>query len=185
MKTKGTNWRGMKAYLNQHYSPEAIDRVAAALDEKSKEVFIKDTILPISWVDYSMYMKILLTADKVLGRGDFELIRQTNYFCAHHDIRGIYSVLVSLLSPKTVINALARLLNTYYDCGKLKVENLQSHSVTIIIEHVPDIPLHHDIEQGSYVAEVLRMAGAKNIELSHPKCMARMDRNCMFNIRWQ
>ena len=184
MKTKGTNWIAMKDYLHKTFTAEQLKTLNEALDDESKRLFNDRTILQVSWVDYSVYMKILIVADRILGNGDLELLRKANYYCARRDISGVYRFLVSLVSPKTVINALGKLLARYYDRGTLTVEDLKSNSATIIIEDAPDIPLYHDAEMAAYVGETLRMAGAKNPKFAHIECMALGDPRCRFKVTW-
>jgi hypothetical protein len=174
----------MMKYFHECYSATDLEKLRSAMDEELRELFDSNRILTISWVDYSTYLKVLLTADKILGSGDFEILKQANYFSARNDLHGIYQVLVSLISPKTAIGALSRLMNKYYDHGKLTVVDLKEDSATIRIEGAPDIPRFHDIDQGAYVEEVLRMAGANNVEWKHPKCMARGDAFCLAELTW-
>jgi hypothetical protein len=184
MKIKGTGWQSVKKYVKESYSAAEIERLRAALDDDLREFFDSKTILAISWVDYSLYMRFLIKADRVLGKGDFEFIRQANYYSARHDINGVYKIVISLMSPKTAIGAFGKLMMSYYDRGKLTIERLESNRATIVLEDVPDIPRHHDVDQGAFIEEVLRMAGASNISWSHPKCMARGDDCCLGEISW-
>lgn len=186
MKIKGTGWIALIKFFEDTYTAEQLAKLSAALDDETRALFEKRTnILAFTWLDYGAYMKILLMADKVLGRGDFEVVKQANYYGARHDLKGVYKIIVSLVSPKTAIAAASKLIKQYYDKGNLFLENVKSNSVTIIIEGAEDIPLHHDIEMGSYGAEVLRMAGAKNVTFTHPQCMARGDPRCRFEVSWE
>jgi hypothetical protein len=185
MNVKGTAWIAMMKYFNECHKPEDLEKLKAALDEKTRELFESNYVLPFSWIDYGAYMKIMLTADKVLGRGDFEILKKINYFSARHDVKGVYKFIVSLLSPKTVLQASSKLLGQYYDKGHLSIENLTSNSATIILKEAEDIPLYHDIEMSAYVGEVLRMAGTKSATWSHSKCMARGDSYCRFDLSWK
>jgi hypothetical protein len=185
MKVKGIAWIVMMKYFSEHHTPKDIEKLKAALDQESRELFESKYVLPFSFVDYGTFLKIQLTADKVIGRGDFELVKQLNYYSARHDVHGVYKFIVSLLSPKTAFQALSKLLNQFYDKGKLHLENATSNGVTIIIEDAPDIPLYHDIEQGAYVEEIVRMAGAKDIKFTHTQCMARGDVRCRWEVTWK
>ena len=184
MRIKGTGWHSVKKFIKESYSTAEVETLRSALDEDLRGFFDSKTILAISWVEYTMYMRFLLKADKVLGNGDFEVIKQANYYAARHDINGVYKIVVSLLSPKTAISAFSRLMIRYHDRGKLTIKNLESDRATIVLEDASDIPRHHDIDQGAYIEEVLRMAGASNIRWSHPKCMAKGDDCCLGEISW-
>jgi hypothetical protein len=185
MNFKGTGWITMIKYFNECHTPEDREKLKAALDDKTRELFESNYVLPFSWIDYGTYIKTMVTADKVIGRGDFELIKQINYFTARQDIKGVYKFIVSLLSPKTVIQAAGILFKQIFNKGTLVLENLTSNSATIVMKEVDDIPLHHDVDQGAYIEEILKIAGAKNPTFTHPQCMARGDPCCRFEISWK
>lgn len=172
-------------YFQECHPPDKLEKLKAALDKEARELLESKYVLPFTWIDYGTFLNIQLTADRVIGRGDFELLKQLNYFSARHDVHGVYKFIVSLLSPKTAFQALSKLLTQFYDKGKLHLENVTSTSVSIIIEDAPDIPLHHDIEQGAYVEEIVRMAGAKDIRFTHTQCMARGDPLCRWEVTWK
>jgi hypothetical protein len=185
MKLKGTSCTALKKYFDECHTPEEREKLKAALAEPARELFERTDVLPFTWIEYGTYVDILLTADKVLGRGDFEIVKQINYFSARHDIKGVYKFIVSLLSPKTALQASSKLFKQFYDKGALSLENLKSNSATMLMKDVADIPLHHDVEQGAYVEEIMRMAGAKEIRYTHPECMARGDARCRWEINWK
>jgi hypothetical protein len=73
MNVKGTAWIVMMKYFNECHTAEQREKLKAALDEKTRELFENKTVLPFSWIDYGTHMKVMLTADKVIGRGDIEI----------------------------------------------------------------------------------------------------------------
>lgn len=179
MNCKGIGWIYFKKYLTENFSPDEIEKFKAEIDEQSKSLLEKAKILPTSWVDYGTYIKTLFITDRVLGKGNLDFIRQFNYYHARGDAKGIYKVLISVLSPQTVVKTYLKLFRQYYDKGKLTVLSSTSHGVVFKVEDAPDIPLYHDIEQGAYIEELLHMSGAKNIKVTTQKCMAKDDPYCL------
>lgn len=184
MNTKGTAWIGLMNYLNENFSVAEISKLKSFLDNEAKELFEKK-ILHTSWIDYATYIKTLVIADRILGRGDLGLIRQVNYYQARTEVKWPYRILISLLSPKTVINSGCKIYRQYYDKGKSTAVNLTAHSVTFKIEDAPDIPRYHDVELEAYFEELLRMAGTKNIKWINHKCIAKSDPYCLDEVTWE
>lgn len=118
---KGTGWKGVYEYLLKVGGPEGIDKVKAALSKEDQEIFTKP-ILPISWIDFGAYMRFLLTADRVLGKGDMQLIKDANIYNANNDLKGIYKMFISFISPQTILRNAGMVWSRYYDSGKLTVE---------------------------------------------------------------
>lgn len=184
MQTIGIGWVTFLNYLNENFTPAQIEKLKSKLDDKAKDLFEKK-VIATAWIDYSVYIKILVIADKILGKGDLDLIRQVNYYQARREVKGVLRILVSLLSPHTVIKSSLKLWTQYYDKGKITTVNITNHSVTFKIEDAQDIPLYHDVELEAYFEELMRMAGAKNIKWNNQKCIARGDSYCLSECTWE
>lgn len=184
MNIKGVAWMYFLQYMEENLTPSQIDTLKTALDNEGKALF-EARILPTSWVDYSLFMKVFLTADKVIGRGDLTFIRECCSHISHYAIKGFHRVLISALSPKMVINTALKLWKQMYDKGNVTIQKLTSNTVVFRVEHVEDIPLFHELESSYFFEGLLRMAGAKNVKWSHLKCMARKDSHCLFEFTWE
>ncbi len=182
-KLKGTGWKGALEYLDKTYGPEGMRKLLAALDEPDRQILSKP-ILPISWLDFSAYIRIILTADKVLGSGDHKLIEAASVYNAQKDLKGVYKLFLSVTSPRFVISNAQRLWRQYNDEGDLSVEWRGSKEGVLYIRNYPDIPLHHELDQLPYMIEALKMSGCKNVQARHVQCIARGDEQCRTEFKW-
>jgi len=180
---KGAGWKATCEYLIKVGGSDALDRVKAALTPEDRAIFSKP-ILPITWLDYSAFMRFMLLADKVLGKGDMQIVKDASVYSAQQDLRGIYKIFISFTSPEFIIKNVGVMWRQYYDSGSITVEGKQEKSGALKLVNFPDIPLHHDADQLPYMEECLRLSGAKNVRGSHPKCIARGDDCCIFRFSW-
>ncbi len=181
---KGTGWRSVQDYFLQQAGPAGIAKVMEALDPQDREIFARP-ILPISWIDYGAYFRYLLAADRILGRGDLEMIRAASRHAARYDLHGIYKIFISLTSPKFVIQNSARLWRQYYDAGEVTVEWRGEKSGALYLAQFADMPLHHENNHQAYMEECLRLSSCKEVRGSHPQCLARRDARCAFEFSWE
>lgn len=181
---KGSAWLTFTEFLVQKSGPGAIEKVLKSLPPDDAKYF-SQKILPITWVDYAYYTRFLLQADKVCGRGDYELIRESAVFHANKDMNGLYRMFIRIATPGFVLGKSAQLWRLMMDQGKLVVSAETPKSAELRLTEFPNIPLHHELDQLPFMEEIARMTGAKNVKSSHPKCLARGDDHCIYSITWE
>lgn len=183
-KVKGTGWKGIYEYLIKTNGPAGFEKLLAALGPGDREVFSKQ-ILPVSWVDYGMFIRVLLTADKVLGKGDMSWLKEAETFSAWQDLRGIYRAFISLTSPEFVLSNIGRFWKQYYDQGEITFAWRDKTGGALKLLNFSDMPLRHEYDQNPYMEECIRITQrGKNVRSSHPKCLARGDDHCLYEFHW-
>jgi hypothetical protein len=182
-KIRGTGWLGINEYFVNTYGKDRVDRVISTLSPEDQAA-LTELILTISWVDLGAYIHFLLAADRILGKGDYELIKKANAYSANKDIRGIYKIFTNFVSPKFIIRNAGKLWSRYFDQGTLKLIREDKKGMTLQLTDFPDVPLHHELDQLAFMEECYRISGGKFIEGSHPKCIARGDDCCHFEFTW-
>lgn len=181
---KGTGWLAARDYLVQVHGAECIEKIRRTLSPEDQALFAKP-VLPISWLDYGAYMRFMLAADRLLGRGDTRLLSDASTFNAKKDLGGIYKFFISLTSPEFIINNAGRVWNQYYNRGRVIPEDVTKHRGIWRIVEWPEIPLHHETDSIPFAEECLRMSGAKNPVGRQTHCMARGDEYCRVVFTWE
>ncbi|MBN1594456.1 hypothetical protein JW933_00875 [candidate division FCPU426 bacterium] len=182
-KVKGSAWLSASAFLKKKFGPDAVGRVLAQMDAEDERMLTQE-ILPISWLDYAAYTRFLMKADQVLGRGDKTLPVETGIAYAQNSMNGVYKAFLRILTPAMVLKKVAFLWSQVMSPGKMTVSKEMPKRVELIITDFPDMPLYHDVEQSSFIAEIARMTGIQNAKCSHPKCLARQDDHCLNVLTW-
>jgi|GEM_PF-1723262 len=181
---KATRWLDCRKFFEERFGLESIHRVMVSLSPEDQAVLSKP-ILPITWLNYGSYLNFIFAADKILGKGDAALVRESAVFTASQHFKGIYRMFISLTSPLFVARKSAQVWRQYFDVGQAELNTVTDKCVELKLTDYPDIPLHHDLSHTTFMEEILRISGAKNVKGSHPKCMARKDPYCMWVFSWE
>jgi hypothetical protein len=181
---KGTGWLSNYDYVLKIAGPEGVKKIISSLSPEDRNIFSKP-ILPILWLDFGAFMRFMLAADRIFGKGDYKVIEAASIHAAQKDLRGIYKMFISFTSPQFIIKNAATLWRTYYNRGVLSAEWSTDTSGRLTLENFPDMPLHHEHNHMPYMEECFRMSGGKDIVGSHPQCLARGDKACVFEFSWK
>ncbi|NTV51889.1 MAG: hypothetical protein HGA76_02580 [Candidatus Firestonebacteria bacterium] len=181
---KGTAFLAFQSLVIKKIGAAADEKIKSQLSADDQKLLFGKPILPIGWVDYGAYTRYMLLADKLFGKGDKQMILDYNSEIARMDTKGIYRIFFLVLTPKAIFGKAAQLWARYYDSGKLSMESIAGSHCELRVVDMPDIPVHHEFANFGYMAEVLRLVGAKNVRTIHPNCMARGDKFCRFDYYW-
>jgi hypothetical protein len=181
---KGVAWKQTAEYLVKRGGPDIITKITKTLSPEDQAVFSK-TILPITWVDYGAFIRFMIAADKIVGTGSKKVIKDASIYNAQQDFKsGIYKIFFSVMSVKFLVMGMEKYYRQYNDQGKTKVEWDSERSGNFIVTDYPEIPLYHEYDQLPYMEEAMRIVGCKNIVGTHPECIARGDRRCVYRFVW-
>lgn len=183
-RTKGLHIKNFQDFVRKRFGEEGFQKLLAQLDPADR-VFLSQEAIIGTWIDAQLWWRLLFALDKILGRGDFKLLRECKANDARVSLGGIYKLFIRLTNPEVVINAFPILWPRYYDTGKVKVLKVENHHAEIRISDFPDFPLHHEEEIHGFCGEALMMAGAKNVIFTHTTCIAKGDPHCTFLVDWR
>lgn len=178
--TKGVAWHNMLAYIKEFFPPGSLEKIRAQISREDDFILFGKPILPISWVDYNAYMRFFFALDRVMGKGDNQLVWDITIWATRYNLRGIYKMFFSMISHQTVIGHAGSIWRQYYNRGKIEVLYNRETGNALKVTEYPDIPPGHEWNHLPFIEEAMRMAGASNLKSSHPKCIARGDEYCLF-----
>jgi hypothetical protein len=183
-KTRGLHLKNFRDFIREKYGSEGLRKVLAGLDPTDREI-ADQPVLINQWYDAEVWWRMLMALDRVLGQGDFQLVRE----CAAHDAReslgGVYKLFIKHMSPEMSISAMPMIYVRYYDTGKLVVTRLEKNRAEVRLANYPGVPQHHEEELIAWAVAALQMCGAENIHLTHSTCIARGDAYCTFGVTWE
>ncbi|MCD4813542.1 hypothetical protein K8S19_07610 [bacterium] len=181
---KASRWIDCHEYLVKEFGPRCDEKILADLSPEDQAVFQKE-ILPFQWLDYGAYLRYVFAADKVMGKGDNNLVALSSRYTARKHFSGIYRIFISVASPQFVLKRSARVWRQYFDVGTIETLEAADKHVLAKLTGYPDIPLNHDLSHIPFMEEILTMCGAKNPKGKHPKCQARGDDHCLWEFHWE
>jgi hypothetical protein len=180
---KGTGVLAVYQYLTSLQGPEGMEKIKAALSPEDAKIF-SQPILPITWVDFGFYMRMVVTADRVLGKGDFKVVENAARYNMDKNIKGIYKIFVSYSSVKFVFNNAQTLWRQWFDHGKFTSKWLTAKSGLATLTDFPDMPPYHEYNLTPSLDQIIRISGEKNPKVIHQKCVLKGDPGCEWAVSW-
>jgi hypothetical protein len=184
-KIKGNAFLTYIDYFKDKFGPDAINIIKATMSAEDSSQLFNKKILTVSWIEYSTHIRFLLAADKIFGSGDGQVILDGGRWCARKDFSGMYKIFIAVASPMFLLKKVPNMWRTFYNSGSMQAEALSDTHIQLVLTDFPNIPEKHELEQLYYFEEILLMAKAKKAKATHPKCMARGDEQCIFDIIWE
>jgi hypothetical protein len=182
---KGSAWLINLDFVREKYGPEALDKVLKAMQPEDRDVLSKP-ILAASWgPDFTVFMRFILKADKVLGRGDMSLLPEA---AANHFKRDtkFYSMLMGFFSAETLLKNVPVLWKTYLKPpGEPKTFEISPKHWNIQLRNFENMPLYHDRYHTQYAVSIGVVAKCKNYQVRHVLCTARGDQECLWDVTWE
>ncbi len=117
---RGSTYLGMREYVDKHV-PGGIGAVQARLSDDELREFAAQTFLPVSHYDALPIRPISEAIAAVEGIPYGDSVRRRAAMVAERDLKGLYRLLLSVVSPELVAERLQRLGMRYFDFGRVDV----------------------------------------------------------------
>jgi hypothetical protein len=180
---KGLGIKAIYGYLSSIQGPRGMEKIAERLSEADRKIFLMK-VLDNTWVDYGYYMRMIVIADQVLGKGDLKLIENVARFNMGTNFRGLYKMMISALGVRASVNRAQNAWNLWFDVGKLSVTWLGEKKALLTLTEYPGMPLNHELNITPSIDECIRIAGGKNTMTRHLKCYLKGDGCCTWEVSW-
>jgi len=183
--TKAVHLKSLKKFVSDRGGEEAWGRLLADLDPKDRAQASKP-LLSHEWLEYSLWWRLLLSADRVLGKGDRAIIREIGAFDAIENLNSIYRVFLTFLSPEFIISRTQVIWRQYYDIGRMEAVRVERKRAEVHLFDFPDLPEGHELEILGWIEAALKLTGISRLQVTHPgPCLARGDDHCGFVVTWE
>lgn len=182
-KVKAIGALQVRAYLLEHYGPEAIERIKAAMSPEDRAVYYDENLLPTQWIDVRVSVAHL-NAMEVLGDSQGRFSAEVIRSLARVQINGIYRVSFKSMTIDAIVHKTSQNWLRYYDCGRTTSESVEANCVRTRLVDCPGLPRGHERLFIPYMEEVMRHAGAKSVRARHTSCIGAGADHCMTEYRW-
>jgi len=183
-KTKGVTANNYLRYVAAHATPQQLEEVKGRLDPAARTALYGGPLAAGALVDYGAVMQLLLAADKVVGKGDLDLLRQASRKNQEVNLNGVYKALLPFASPAFILEHASKLWQRYHDTGRLTAQKIAPGRVSIVLHDYPDIPLHHGPEIEGAFEGLLILAKAKLEKTVHTRCVNQGAPECEWEVAW-
>ena len=171
-------------FLVNKYGPDSIEKAAQIMDPKNREIVLGD-ILSSSWKPAPALVELAAAADKVFGKGDYEVCREMGYFTAKESMSKFYKVFLKFGDPFFILKRSNTLVKQMHNTGRIEVIET---GPSYIKAHYLDFGYPHKafclILLGFFYG-VLEMCGTKNLLIEETRCVNEGDEVCEFVATWK
>lgn len=95
---KGNQIKLAKQFLTEKYGLSVIDKVVSKMETGDGAIIFRPT-LDMSWEPLKPFVLFLATADKVFGKGDYEVCRQIGIYQAKESVSKFYQIFIKMGNP--------------------------------------------------------------------------------------
>jgi len=158
---KGSGVLAVYEYLASLQGPQGMEKIRAALNVDDEKIF-SQTLMPVSWVDFGYYMRMIVAADRVLGKGDFKIVADAARYNMDKNFKGLYKVLISFTNVKFAFNNAQAVWRQWFDHGKISTNWLAEKSGVVTLTDFPDMPVNHEYNLTPSIAQIIELSNGKN-----------------------
>lgn len=98
----------------------AFQKVLGQLGHEAQAVFERGP-LETAWYPYDVYLELSITIDRVLGRGDLQLVYEMGAYSCEYNLTGIYRMFFRFGNINFLIGQAAKAWRSQYDFGVMQV----------------------------------------------------------------
>lgn len=182
-RTKAVHLKSYKKFVATQGGEVVYLNILSQLSEEDRNV-VEGTVHLGQWLDYDLWWRLLTIADRVLGNGDYAIVRQIGAFDAKENLSTIYKVFIAMMSIPAVVRRSSMIWKQYYDSGTINVVSVEAKQAELHLVDFPDLPLHHEEELLGWMGAAIEMTGSKLKKIEHTTCMAKGDPCCTFLLEW-
>ncbi|PRP96384.1 hypothetical protein [Enhygromyxa salina] len=137
MQVTGHVIRSRYTYVRRQ-GEEAFARVIAELGTEGRKI-MEEGPLETVWYPYDVYIELSTTIDRVLGKGDLQLVFEMGSFSCEHNLTGIYRVFFRFGNINFLVDRAAKAWHSQYDFGVMKTvrDPDNKNRVTLELSEVP------------------------------------------------
>lgn len=160
-----------KATLYQNLPPEYAARFRTA-------------ILPTETIPVHLLNRVTEEAARAKGEALEPFARRAGREAAAEAVRGIYRFFALVLTPAALLSKASQMWSSIYNRGSLRVEDQTAGSARIRLVDFPS-ELAGCTRVTGWIERMAEMTGARDIRIEKPKCFARGDAACEWQLHWR
>jgi hypothetical protein len=130
--------------------------------------FLRKPFLASGWYDILPILAMSATAARLRQMQHAQLVRENAAWLAERDLRGVYRMVLAILSIEAVATRLGKLSMQYFDFGSAETRKIGDRTVESVRSGIPaQLASWFIFAADGFVPVALRMAGAKTVSIRH------------------
>lgn len=181
IRVKGQSFKGFIKALDELYGAGFAGRVAQRLPDDFRDALQYGGIVSGGWYSLGWYRDLHVAAQRV-GNLPASFARDIGRVSTTDDLKGIYSFIVRMLSPQTLLGQVQRIYRMYFDGGDVKVVRTGPTATNVVYSQCVGVTdsIFEELLGGS--AAILELCGGKDIDA---RIVAREPHGVTMSFTWR
>ncbi|MFH1459316.1 MAG: hypothetical protein ABIG64_02930 [Candidatus Omnitrophota bacterium] len=180
---KGSQFLIAKKFIEEKFGPEAFDKILEQLPDPDKTLLCRH-LYSINMYPEQTLINLIIALDKIFGKGDYKLCEEIGAYGAEVGTAKIFKVFIHFGDPLFVLSRSPIFWKRIHDHGSIKVTSVKNNTATLQIQDYKTPHQSFCMLTIGYFKAILKMSGAKNIELFETKCVTKGANCCEFSAAW-
>lgn len=159
---KGNGCEGLVDFVNEQV-PGGLSAVIAKLPDDASRAFLQQPFISSGWYDIMPLVPITAVCATLKRQTHGLFLRDWANYQATRDGNGIYRILLKLVTPDMLVNALPRTVRRYFDFVTTEAKREGPRKYTLSITGIPaNFAEIYSLVTEVFVTRALAAAGAEN-----------------------
>ena len=182
-RVKGTAVSASSHYLRGRLGEEKYAQVLAGLSPEAQAA-LSGTVLPSGWYEFSHLLELMKKAELLLPRGEKSLAWEMGRYSAESGLKTVYKIFFKVADVSFILKKTSQVFSNYYDRGTMETVSTTDRSASLILRGFDQPSLHFCDRLLGWMERTVEMTGAKNVRMTHPRCVVRGDDHCEYRGDW-
>lgn len=162
---KGTGYRGHMKYAEANV-PGGVRAMLAGLSDPSVHAWFEQPFLASSWYDILPLLPAGRVCARLMGLPYEQYLASRTRAQAQEDLRGVYSVLLKVVSTESVATRLPRIVSQYFDFSRVESHVVSKGIVGCSTTALPKVllPWYKPVVL-TFVKTALEISGARQVDI--------------------
>lgn len=178
--TIGSSLVNLRAFIHERHGAFALARFLEELPEPHRSTFASATT--DEWYDEATHILANRTYSKLHGGGDPEALYDAGIFSAQNDFTTVYRWIPDIVDVSYAVLDIDRVWRRAHDTGQW-TSTVTGDRIIAKLSGWDVVDEASCCRLKGYIRGALE-SGGRVLEIAHPRCRARRDRECEFHVRW-
>lgn len=179
---KGSPVRSLQKFIDSELTPAQRESVLSTLPDPWRQR-LHGPILPTETVPVSVLNKMTEEAARALNQPVDQFARRAGREGASDAVKGIYRFFALVLTPTALLSKASQMWSSLYNKGELRVTSQTDKSARLQLSGIRMEPAGCARLAG-WIERMAEMTGASKIRITKPKCSAKGDDCCEWQVEW-
>lgn len=182
LRVRGSAYHSAREFVSERFGAGAVEQVLEALPVEARAAFA-DEVDRHAWAPLLPWVAFLGTMDRLLGRGDLALVRESGRWAALRDLPALFPDLARMGRPVDIIALASKFWNSYYDSGRAEAVATEEPDTAVFEAVGFALPtLVHCQRVLGWIAGAFAKI-AVEVEMTMPSCRAAGHERCLYVAR--